>query len=218
MESLSLEYRLREPRVKAKTPPLVIMLHGYGADMNDLFTFANEMPPHVMVISVQAPHRLPWGGYAWWPLEMDPNGGIKRDPEQAQKAVKLGRAFIEEVEEHFTFDREQFFLLGFSQGGMMSYGLALSDPEKYSGVMALSSYLMPGIIGKLPTAGSPLPPFFISHGTQDQVLPIQGGRESRDRLEDWGAEVVYKEYPMPHGINPDNLKDLLDWLNRRLKG
>ena len=216
MIKLSLLYRVREPLKKTENPPLVLMLHGYGADMNDLFTFAAELPETALVISAQAPHRLPWGGYAWWPLEMGPDGKLKRDVVQARKAVVQVQEFISEVAKEFEFDTDRFFLLGFSQGGMMSYGLALADPERYAGVMALSSYLLDGLSDSVPTARSPLPPFFVSHGTQDQVLPVEGARESRARLESWGAEVEYHEYPMPHGINPDNLNDLLKWLNARL--
>lgn len=216
MKTLSLEYRLREPLIKSENPPLILLLHGYGADMNDLFSFSPELPDTAMVISAQAPNRLPWGGYAWWPLEMGPDGQLKRDIDQAKKAVDKTKVFVSELAEHFNFDLDRFFLLGFSQGGMMTYGLALSEPDRYAGVMALSSYLMDGIAGDVPTARRELPPFFVSHGTQDQVLPVDGARESRKKLEEMGAEVEYHEYPMPHGINPDNLKDLLSWLNKKL--
>lgn len=216
MSDLSLQYRVREPLVKTENPPLVLMLHGYGADMNDLFSFASQLPDTALVISAQAPHRLPWGGYAWWPLEMGSDGQIKRDAEQARKAVAQGRAFVSEVANLFEYDTDRFFILGFSQGGMMSYGLALSEPDRYAGVMALSSYLMDGLYDSVPTARSPLPTFFVSHGTEDQVLPVSGAQESRAKLESWGAEVEYHEYPMPHGINPDNLNDLLKWLNARI--
>ncbi len=216
MKNLLLDHCVREPLKRSGHPPLILMLHGYGADMNDLFHFASRMPDCALVISAQAPHRLSWGGYAWWPFETDPDGLIRRDPDQALKAVEKGQAFIRELEAHFEYDHKKFFLLGFSQGGMMSYGLALSDPDRYAGVMALSSYLIPEFIPSPPTAGYQLPPFFVSHGTQDPVLPIEGAREDRERLKSMGAEIAYHEYAMPHGISPDNFNDLLDWLGQRI--
>ncbi len=216
MAPLELEYNIRQPRTESNNAPLILLLHGYGADMNDLFSLASELPDEALIIAPQAPHRLPWGGYAWWNLQQAETG-VKSDLDQAKRSIKTLELFLDQVQEKYKYNRKKVILLGFSQGGMISYATAFRRPRFFSGVMALSSYLMPELMPEEEPSGSMLPPFFISHGTEDPVLPLSGAHKSRDYLQSKGAEVEYHEYPMPHGINPDNLRDARKWIDGNIE-
>ncbi len=212
MAPLELEYNIRQPLTESNAAPLIVLLHGYGADMNDLFSLASELPDEALIIAPQAPHRLPWGGYAWWNFQQS-DTGVKSDFDQANRSIETLQLFLDQIEEKYSYNRNKVILLGFSQGGMISYATAFRRPEFFCGVLALSSYLMPEIMPEEEPNGSTLPPFFISHGTEDPVLSVEGAQKSRDYLLSLDAKVEYHEYPMVHGINPDNLLDARKWID-----
>lgn len=215
MSPLTLEFKVRQPLKESDKTPLIMLLHGYGADMNDLYSLASELPDEALVISPQAPHRLPWGGYCWWNLQQS-SSGLDSDMDQAIRSIELIQKFLDEVEQQFDYDRSNVLILGFSQGGMVSYSLAFHRSDSFKGILALSSYLMPALLPEGEPNGSMLPSFFISHGTEDPILPIAGARTSRDYLLKLGANVEYHEYHMAHGINPDNLRDARTWIDQLL--
>jgi phospholipase/carboxylesterase len=105
---------------------------------------------------------------------------------------------------------------GFSQGAVMSYalGLAAGRPRP-AAIVALSGFL-PVVEGYPLDLSQPLPPVAIGHGVYDQVIGVEWGRQARDRLEDAGAEVLYRESPMQHAIDPAFVADLRDWLAERV--
>lgn len=211
--SFSLYHLVREPEVKLDKNPLLLLLHGYGSNEEDLFSFASELPEEYYVISARAPYSLPPYGNAWYAIHFDADENKFSDNDQARESRDLIARFIDELIEAYPIDKENVTLIGFSQGAILSYSVALSFPDKVQRVVALSGYFNLDIIdenfrnNKISNLK-----FFISHGTVDQVIPVDWARKAPEFLKDLGLNVVYKEYPVGHGVAPQNFYDFKNWL------
>lgn len=210
---MNLHYLVQEPKVKHDKNPLLLLLHGYGSNEEDLFSFASELPQDHYVISVRAPYDLQPYGHAWYAIHFDADENKFSDNEQAKESVQLIALFIDEVVKQYPIDAENITLVGFSQGAILSYGTALTYPEKIAKVVALSGYFNPEIIPEIidNNAISHLK-FFVSHGSVDQVIPVEWARKAKPALENLGVEVTYHEYPVGHGVAPQNFFDFKNWL------
>ena len=130
-----------------------------------------------------------------------------------KQSVEIIASFIDEIVKQYPIDTKNVSLIGFSQGAILSYATALTYPEKVTKVVALSGYfnqeIMPKEIDK--NAISHLK-FFVSHGSVDQVIPVDWARKAKPALENLGLDVVYNEYPVGHGVAPQNFFDFKNWL------
>lgn len=212
---MNLYYLVQEPKIKHDKNPLLILLHGYGSNEEDLFSFASELPQDHYVISVRAPYDLQPYGHAWYAIHFDADENKFSDNEQAKGSVNLIASFIDQVVKQYPIDIKNVTLIGFSQGAILSYAIALTYPEKVTKVVALSGYLnqeiLPEVIDK--KAISHLK-FFVSHGSVDQVIPVDWAKKAKPTLENLGLEVEYNEYPMGHGVAPQNFFDFKNWLQK----
>ena len=136
------------------------------------------------------------------------------DDVQAVQSRDLIANFIDEVIENYPVDKDNITLIGFSQGAILSYAVALTYPEKISRVAALSGYLHNTIIGYLNSKNLSKLRFFASHGVVDQVIPVEWARKAPEYLQAKGIPVEYHEYPVGHGVAPQNFNDLVAWLNK----
>ncbi|MBP4143186.1 alpha/beta fold hydrolase [Flavobacterium sp. P4023] len=211
--SLSLEFKIREPKVKLDKNPLLLLLHGYGSNEADLFSFAEELPENYYIISARAPYDMQYGSYAWYAINFDADQNKFSDNDQAKESRDLIAKFIDELIQIYPIDAQNVSLIGFSQGSILSYAVALSYPEKVQKVVAMSGYLNLDIVAEdyLKNNFSNLK-IFASHGTVDQVIPIDWARKTPAILENLGIEVTYKEYPIGHGVAPQNFYDFKNWL------
>ena len=210
---LSLEYQVREPKIIVDKNPLLLLLHGYGSNDSDLFSFASELPDEYYVISARAPYDLQYGSYAWYAINFDADQNKFSDHDQAILSRDLVVRFIEELKVKFPIDSSNITLLGFSQGSILSYSIALSYPNIVQRVGALSGYLNLDINSEnfQKNDFSNLK-IFASHGTVDQVIPVEWARKTDPILKSLGINSTYKEYPIGHGVSPQNFFDLKDWL------
>ena len=211
--NLSLHYLVKEPKIILEKNPLLLLIHGYGSNEQDLFSFAEELPETHYVISVRAPFDLQYGSYAWYAINFDADENKFSDLNQAKKSRDLLVQFIDELIEKYPIDSNNITLIGFSQGSILSYAVALSYPKKIRKVVAFSGYLnadmiLPGIEKR---DFSQLK-IFASHGTQDQVIPVEWARKTKPFLDQLGIENIYREYPIGHGISPQNFFDFKNWL------
>lgn len=210
---MNLQYLVREPKKTEDKNPLLLLLHGYGSNEEDLFSFASELPQDYYVISVRAPYDLQPYGHAWYAIHFDADENKFSDNEQAKESVQLIAEFIDQIAQKYPIDLQNINLIGFSQGAILSYATALTYPEKIAKVVALSGYfnqdIVPEVINN--NAISHLK-FFISHGTVDQVIPVDWARKAKPALENLGLSVVYHEYPVGHGVAPQNFFDFKYWL------
>ena len=129
-KKLPLEYILREPLLKVELPPVIFMIHGYGSNEEDLFSFANALPPEYMIISFRAPYHLATFGYAWYMINFDADQNKWSDNQQAIESRDLIMHAIEEACKVYKLDTNDITLLGFSQGSILSMAIVLSYPNK----------------------------------------------------------------------------------------
>ncbi|MDF2454455.1 MAG: esterase [Cytophagaceae bacterium] len=210
----SLFYIHREPTVKSATPPLLLLLHGTGSNEEDLFSFADQLPGKFLVVSIRAPYTIERGSYTWYELRFE-NGKPISNNVQAEQSRKTLLAFIEQLKGKHDFDASQVYLCGFSQGGIMSYSVALTAPEKIKGIAIMSGRLLDDVKTNV-AAKEQLKKLsiFVSHGTKDNVLNVQYARDAKTYLESLGLTPLYKEYPEAHTISREMFADLLKWLNQ----
>lgn len=211
---LSLYHLVREPKVQQEKSPLLLLLHGYGSNEEDLFSFAEHLPAEYLIISARAPYPLPPYGNAWYAITFDSDMNKFSDDAQAVESRDLIAKFIHELIENYPVDKNRVSLIGFSQGAILSYAVALTYPEKIQRVLALSGYLNTDIIGDINKEKIAKLRFFISHGTVDQVIPVEWARKAPEYLKNLGLETEYHEYPVGHGVAPQNFHDLLAWLEK----
>ena len=145
---MNLHYLIREPKVVAEKNPLLLLLHGYGSNEEDLFSFANELPQDHYVISVRAPYDLQPYGHAWYAIHFDADENKFSDNVQAKQSVEIIASFIDEIVKQYPIDTKNVSLIGFSQGAILSYATALTYPEKVTKVVALSGYFNQEIMPK----------------------------------------------------------------------
>ncbi|WP_310557697.1 alpha/beta fold hydrolase [Flavobacterium sp.] len=211
--NLSLEYLVREPKTKLDKNPLLLLIHGYGSNEEDLFSFAAELPGEYYIVSVRAPYTMQYGSYAWYAINFDADEKKFSDNEEAKTSRELIAKFIDEIVANYAIDATNVTLIGFSQGTILSYAVALSHPEKVQRVVAMSGYINQDILEEnyLKNTFSNLK-IFTSHGTVDQVIPVEWGRKAKPFLENLGINTTYKEYPIGHGVSPQNFYDFKKWL------
>ncbi|MDI9258461.1 alpha/beta hydrolase [Flavobacterium sedimenticola] len=211
--SLSLYYLIKEPKVRKDKNPLLLLLHGYGSNEEDLFSFAGELPEDYFIVSARAPFDLSYGSYAWYAINFDADENKFSDIGQARASRDIIAGFIDELAANYPIDAEDVTLIGFSQGCILSYAVALSYPEKVRRVVAMSGYWNPEIAvdDYLENDFSRLK-IFASHGTVDQVIPVEWARKSIPMLQVLGIDIVFKEYLVGHGVAPQNFFDFKHWL------
>lgn len=213
--SFSIEHIIR-PSVLKEQAPLLIMCHGYGSDENDLFSFASELPEDLFIISLKAPYQLQPYGNAWYAINFDADQGKWSDNQQAITSRDLLAKFIDEATTNYPVNKNNVTLLGFSQGTILSMAVALSYPEKIQRVIGLSGYVNLDIVKEgYPSRNYGHLDIFCSHGSADQVIPVTWARKTPEILKHLKIKHVYKEYPVGHGVSPQNFYDFKSWLQAK---
>jgi len=211
--SNTLYYIVKEPKNPIKNPSLLILLHGYGSNEEDLFSFAQELPEDLLIISLRAPYEMGYGVYAWYAINLDSQNNKFSDLGQARESLHIITKTIDDLKSQYN--PKKTFLLGFSQGAILSYALSFNYPNKVQHVIALSGYfneeLLPETIQDTIETD-----FYISHGSVDQVIPVEWARKAAPFLNSRGIKNVYSEYPVGHGVAPQNFFSFKKWIEERL--
>ena len=212
-QHLTLEHNYKAPAKPTEASPVIIMLHGFGSDENDLFSFASELPDNYTIISLKAPIPMQPYGNAWYNIYLDSSDGKFSDTEQAIKSRDLLRDCIDEIIEKYNVQKDNITLLGFSQGTILSFAVALSYPEKIKNVIGLSGYIDKDLLvdGFENNNFSKLN-VYSSHGSVDQVIPVSWARKTKPFLENLNIDCAYSEFPVGHGVAPQNFYELKEWL------
>ena len=214
--SLSLDYVSR-PSSLLENAPLLIMCHGYGSDENDLFSFASELPKELYIISLKAPIAMQPYGNAWYAINFDAEQGKWSDNEQAKTSRDLIAKVIDEACDAFPVNKDNVTLLGFSQGTILSYAVALTYPEKVNQVVALSGYINTDILPEqLNNNDYTHLDFYCSHGSVDQVIPVDWARMAPKFLDRLKIKHTYSEFSVGHGVAPQNFYALKSWLESKI--
>jgi phospholipase/carboxylesterase len=204
--------RVRE--AAAKPDGALVLLHGRGADEHDLFPLVDRFDPNrrLVAATARAPLALPPGGWHWYAFRQV---GYP-DPTTFHAVYPVLATWLDGFLEGHRLDHERLVLGGFSQGAVMTYALALgAGRPRPAGLIALSGF-MPTVEGFELDLSAPLPPAAIGHGTLDPVISVEFGRAARAALQDAGAEVTYRESPLPHTIDPAFARELPAWIAQRL--
>ena len=216
MSSFTLDHIIRKSSLQSNAP-LLIMLHGYGSDENDLFSFASELPEELYIISAKAPYPMHPFGNAWYAINFDAEKGKWSDNEQAMQSRDKIATFIEEAIANYPVNKENVTILGFSQGTILSYAVALTYPNLIKNVVALSGYINTKIVPEeINTSDLSHLSIYCSHGTVDQVIPVEWARKSPELLSNLGIEYKYSEFPVGHGVAPQNFYEFKAWLESRI--
>jgi phospholipase/carboxylesterase len=195
---------VRERPAEGEATGALVLFHGRGADENDLFTLLDVLDPQRRFDGYcpRGPLALPPGGAHWYVV---PRVGY---PDPATFA-----ASYRETSDWFdSLPYRQVVLGGFSQGAVMSYALGLGSDRPRPAAIAAFSGFIPEVDGWELDLERPLPPVAIGHGTLDPVIEVGFGRKARDTLVAAGAEVLYREYPLHHTLDPQFLAEVRDWL------
>ncbi|MDP5229583.1 MAG: phospholipase [Cellulophaga sp.] len=212
-KDLSLYHIIKPSTVKNQKAPVLFMLHGYGSDENDLFSFARELPENLCIISLRAPYAMQPYGNAWYAINFDADQGKWSDDEQAKISRDKIALFITEACEAYNLDANNVTLLGFSQGTILSYAVALSYPKKVNKVIALSGYINENIlVDSYKNNDFKNLKFYCSHGSVDQVIPVEWAAKAPIFLNNLGIENTYEEFPVGHGVAPQNFSSFKKWL------
>ena len=216
MKTLPLIHLVRQPKIKDGAPPLLLLLHGIGSNEHDLYGLTPFLDKRFLIISVRAPNTLGPGSYAWFEVDFTQQGPII-NMEQAEASLKTLITFLKEAITVYGADPKQVYLMGFSQGAIMSASVALIQPELVAGVVLMSGRI-PSEIRPLIASSEQLSglPFLVVHGTADRVLPITYGRASRELLSSLPVDLTYHEYPMGHEVSQESLSEVTTWLTKQL--
>jgi phospholipase/carboxylesterase len=225
--SPSLVHRVLAPeKSNASLHPTVILLHGLGADENDLLGLSQALDARCRFISVRAPFTLDYGGYTWYDflvrkdsrrVESSTFGEAgKPEPKMFKESCGKLAAFINDASIHYSINPKELYLLGFSMGTVMSLAMALSQPKVFRGVIANSGYLAEQTHLEYRWSELNGLDFFVAHGTFDPLIPVQASRSIRDTLEAANAKVEYHEFPMAHEISDESLNAMARWLTTRI--
>lgn len=214
--SLFLHHIIRKSSL-TENAPLLIMMHGYGSDENDLFSFASELPEELFIISVRAPYTMQPYGNAWYAINFDADQNKWNDNDQAKQSRDIIAKFIDEAIEANPVNKNSVTLLGFSQGSILSYAVALTYPEKVKNIIALSGYvnkdILPENINQQDYSNLE---FYCSHGSVDQVIPVEWARQTAPFLSSLNIKHKYSEFPVGHGVAPQNFYEFKNWLIERI--
>ena len=216
IQKLSLHHIIRESSLK-ENAPLLIMCHGYGSDENDLFSFASELPEELFIISLRAPQPILPYGNAWYTINFDTTDGKWSDDEEAIVSRDKIAEFIDYACSKYPVDKKNVTLLGFSQGTILSYAVALTYPEKIKNIIALSGYINVGILPKdISDKDYSHLRFYCSHGSADQVIPAEWARQAPKFLSSLKINHQYTEFPVGHGVAPQNFYEFKKWLLEKI--
>lgn len=216
IQSLSLAHLIREPTMMVDKPPLLLLLHWVGSNSSDLMQLAPQFDGRFFIVSAQTPITLGAGANAWFHVEFAPDGPIINAEEAESSRLALLR-FIDELVEAYGLDSRRVYLMGFSQGTIMSLSVVLTRPDKVAGVVAMSGRILPEIRPQMaPPQELKNLPILLVHGVEDPVLSIDHGRESRGALAELPVKLDYREYPMGHQVMEESFSDVAAWLSYQL--
>lgn len=212
---MELQYLIREPENITSNTTLLIMLHGYGSNEQDLFSFAPTLPPDWLIVSFRAPLSTPYEGFSWYDINFNNPEEFISVP-QAKDAMNAVLEGIISIRHNFGLTDGKTHLAGFSQGGIMSYALALTNPHLFSKVACLSCYPEEKILTNTVRDRRKLEHlrFFISHGTDDAVIPLEWARKGADLLYDHSCYFTFREYMAGHTVNQKNYMDLMEFMTK----
>ncbi|OAE13315.1 phospholipase [Pseudomonas simiae] len=209
---------LEQTQSDSRNQPLVIFLHGFGSNEQDLFGIKDALPSSWTYLSARAPMPVDPNGYRWF-TKTAGDGDYNGETADLQRSARLIEDFVGKATAKYHTQSDRVFLVGFSQGAIMSYEVGLRQPELVRGIAALSGSVLPVLKAELnPNESLGKLAIFIGHGTLDQALPYVSATRANEVLVGLGLKPEFHGYPgMPHTVSEAEVQDLKAWLEKTLK-
>jgi phospholipase/carboxylesterase len=210
----SLNYVVRVPKESKKGAPMLILLHGYGSNENDLFSLSNQIPSNWLVVSVRAPNKISNNSYCWYSVRMENAKIIINTKEEAESREAI-LTLIHKLSKIYKVDTSKIVLAGFSQGANIAESTSLLNSKTIKGFAVFSGRFL-----------DELKPFliksqnyknmmaFVAHGNQDNMLPINYAQENTKILSQLGIKIEYITDEVGHSISKKELQAFSNWLSQ----
>ena len=206
-----LEYKIRKSAIENQKNPSIILLHGYGSDENDLFSFAEYLPKKYTIISLRAPFETPMGGYCWFSINFNNSNEKWSDHKQAYQSILNLESQIDFFIQKYNLEPDQIDLLGFSQGAVLSWTLLLDFSIKINRAVCLSGYIDKSLLKEDIYSYRDIIAYS-SHGTNDPVIPFDWAKTSIESLKENNPNVVFNSFQAAHNVSQENFQSILNWL------
>ena len=195
----------------------LVLFHGRATDENDLFPLLDALDPgrELLGVTPRGPLSLPPGGAHWYAVR---EIGYP-DPGSFLGTFERASAWLDSFAEETGIPPERTVYGGFSQGAVMTYALGLASARPRPAALIALSGFVPTVEGlSLDLEEEPRPPVAIGHGVLDRVISVEWAREARTLLERSGFAVLYREYPLPHAVDPAFVAELVPWVRAAMEG
>ncbi|MBS0468183.1 MAG: dienelactone hydrolase family protein [Proteobacteria bacterium] len=213
MLDLPLTFLHRPAAAQAPQPWLLLLMHGVGSNEQDLFSLAPYVPAPFHVLSLRAPYRMGPQANAWFEFGVAADGTRSINEPQEAASRALVAQTVEAAARQLGIPAERVVAGGFSQGGIMALTLLLTRPALLQAAMVWHSRLLPqALAAAAPAADLAGRQLWVSHGVQDNVIPLASARAIRDHARTLPLALSYREYPGVHEIRPEELRDSMAWL------
>lgn len=210
--SKKLKYRIYKPSHIKNDLKIIFLLHGYGSNEEDLFSLKEFIPSNYIIISLRAPIIIGFNSYAWYTINFE--NSIDRWIDK-DEAINSKNVIINDISLHMEdlgFKNKKISLLGFSQGAILSWSLGIEYPHLIKNILPLSGFYHSEITNSDSNSKFKLN-CFSSHGIHDPVIPISWARNGIELIKK-NINIEFKEYRSGHEINNENLRDIIEWLNK----
>ena len=206
-----LSYRIKKSVLSRGPYPALILIHGYGSNMDDLFSFSNYLPEQYTIISLQGPLESPFGGGAWYSINFDSNLKKWSDDIEALTSIRKIKDQLDYFTSTYELNSQDISLMGFSQGAILSWALLLDYSSLFRRAICMSGYINQEILQK------PLLEYrnvlaYCSHGLNDLTIPYEWAKTSIECLKKNNPKVFFNNYPNGHNVSPENFESILSWI------
>lgn len=213
----SLRYKIKKGKGIEK-PVLVILMHGYGANEDDLMPISQNFPENYIVVTPQAPYKIGQNSYQWYTSERSKNNGLGGNAVEVKNSITKIVALIQSLQKKYNVPASRTFLDGFSQGANMSYQIALNNPNLMQGIIVMSGTIFDSLKAEKEKEKAGKFHIFIGHGDADNRIPYSEAVNSKKWLDErkYISEMhTYKG--MSHSISSEEIQDILHFIQENLK-
>ena len=209
--SETLNYKIQKASQYPDKSGGIFLIHGYGSNSDDLFSFKTYLPKNLSIISLEAPIQIEMGGFAWYSINYNQDFKKWSNNEEAISSIKKIYQTINILLNKYNLNDNDISLLGFSQGAILSWAIGFNYPNFIRRVIALSGYINEELIDNYNITFKA----FSSHGVIDPIIPIDWARATiKKHINKENDNFIYNEYNDGHTVTENNLLDFLNWINK----
>ena len=210
---MDLDFLIRRSKNTNQKAGSIFMFHGYGSNKEDLFSLEQYLPQSHTIISLEAPLKLPFGGFSWF--DIDYSDVIENNLDKRYKEINESiDGLLSNIDRHIEsekLDENDVTILGFSQGGSICWKLGLDFSYRFRRIIPLSSFIHPSYLNEDLNYYKNLD-IYSSHGTLDEVIPISLVENYIELLAK-NNNLVFDKFEAGHTISQENLINLIKWID-----